>query len=68
MSMPALTAAQRKRLADIVGGASSRTVQRVSGSRPSQKERTYTATTRSGSRCRNAPAEGSDHCSLHQRR
>ena len=66
MSMPALTAAQRKRLAEIVGGAASGGGRRSPGSGSGEKKETCAALTRSGDRCKNAPLEGSDRCRLHQ--
>ena len=66
MDLPALTAAQRKRLAEIVSGGAQKGARAPSGTSASQKGRTCSDTTKSGTQCKNAAVEGSDRCGIHQ--
>ena len=66
MNLPALTAAQRKRLAELVSGTAPARARPTPGAKASPG-RTCAATTKSGGRCKNAALEGSDRCRVHQR-
>jgi|GEM_PF-5224604 hypothetical protein len=68
MIMPALTETQRRRLAQIVGGATHRGGQGTSGSSPRQEEGRCGALTLAGEPCKNAAVPGSGRCRLHQLR
>lgn len=68
MIMPALTETQRRRLAQIVGGAAPGGGQGTSGSAPPQKQGRCGAFTLAGEPCKNAAVPGSERCRLHQLR